>query len=100
IVMLHGWGNTKTSFESTGPAGNGYNAGAGAYLPVTYDYNTDFYARQGYAVLTYSARGKGASCGGGGAPQAQLQIGPCANGFIRLADQRFEIHDTQYLVRL
>jgi dienelactone hydrolase len=100
IVMLHGWGNTKTAFEATDPLGNGYNAGTGLYLPPTYHYNTDYYARKGYAVLTYSARGKGGSCGGGGAPQAQLQTGACANGFIRLADQRYEVRDTQYLVGL
>lgn len=100
IVMLHGWGNTKTAFESEDIAGKGYNAGAGTYLPPTYGYNNHFYAREGYAVVTYSARGKGASCGGGGAPRAQLQTGPCADGFIRLADQRYEARDTQYLLGL
>ncbi|MEO6206269.1 MAG: CocE/NonD family hydrolase [Mycobacteriales bacterium] len=100
IVMLHGWGNDKTGFESTDLAGNGYNAGAGVYAAPTYHYNNDFYARRGYAVLTYSARGKGQSCGGGGAPRAQLQTGPCANGFIRLADTRYEVRDTQYLLGL
>jgi fermentation-respiration switch protein FrsA (DUF1100 family) len=100
IVMLHGWGNDKTSFESTDVVGKGYNAGAGTYKPVTYHYNNDYYARQGYAVLTYSARGKGKSCGGDGAPRAQTQTGPCANGFIRLADQRYEVRDTQYLLGL
>ncbi len=100
IVMLHGWGNTKTAFESTDTRGNGYNAGAGTYRPVTYNYNNDFYARRGYAVLTYTARGKGKSCGGSGAPQAQLQTGACSDGYIRLADQRYEIRDTQYLLGL
>ena len=42
IVMLHGWGGSKTDFESTSPAGNG---------STTYHYNNDFYARHGYAVL-------------------------------------------------
>lgn len=100
IVMLHGWGNTKTAFEATDPLGKGYNAGSGTYLPPTYHYNTYYYARKGYAVLTYSARGKGESCGGGGAPRAQLQTGACANGFIRLADQRYEVRDTQHLLGL
>ena len=100
IVMLHGWGNDKTGFESTDLAGKGYNAGAGVYAAPTYHYNNDFYARRGYAVLTYSARGKGQTCGGGGAPRAQLQTGPCAAGFIRLADTRYEARDTQYLLGL
>ncbi len=56
IVMLHGYGNDKTSFESSTPAGDG---------SITYDYNNDFYARAGYAVVNYTARGFGHSCGGG-----------------------------------
>jgi predicted acyl esterase len=48
IVMMHGWGGDKTSFEGSAAA-NGYN-------------NVRF-AQQGYAVVTYSARGFGRSCG-------------------------------------
>jgi fermentation-respiration switch protein FrsA (DUF1100 family) len=88
IAMLHGYGNDKTSFESTNPTGDG---------SVTYHYNNDYYAQQGFAVLNYSARGWAKSCGGG-APQAQAQTGACANGFIRLADQRYEARDTQFLL--
>src|SRR3954451_2195216 len=35
IVMLHGWGGSKTDFESSSPQGDG---------SVTYDYNNDYYA--------------------------------------------------------
>ncbi len=52
IVMLHGWGGSKTAFESTSPAGG---------------YNNNFFARQGYAVVNYTARGWGDSCGGAAA---------------------------------
>ena len=86
IAMLHGWGNDKTSFEAISPSGDG---------SVTYHYNNDYYAQQGFAVLNYSARGWAKSCGGG---SAQVQTGPCANGFIRLADQRYEARDTQFLL--
>ena len=41
IVMLHGWGGSKTSFESTSPAGDGNE---------TFDYNNVYYAQHGYAV--------------------------------------------------
>ncbi|MGH2832368.1 MAG: CocE/NonD family hydrolase [Solirubrobacteraceae bacterium] len=92
IVMLHGWGESKTSFESQTPTGDG---------SITYHYNNDYYARQGYAVVNYTARGFGNSCGDGGSPVAQTQIsGECAKGFIRLADQRYEVRDTEYLLGL
>jgi predicted acyl esterase len=82
IVMLHGWGGSKTDFESSSPAGH---------------YNNVFYARQGYAVLNYTARGFGNSCGGG--PSGD-HSGPCGQGYIRLADTRYEARDTQYLLGL
>ncbi len=86
IVMLHGYGGDKGDFETTTPEGDGKN---------TYHYNNNFYAKQGYAVLNYTARGFGHSCGGG--PAAD-HTGACANGFLRLADSRYEVRDTQYLV--
>jgi fermentation-respiration switch protein FrsA (DUF1100 family) len=88
IVMLHGWGGSKTAFESDDPAGDGSN---------TYHYNNTYYARHGYAVVNYSARGFGNSCGGGpGGDHA----GPCGKGYVHLADQRYEARDTQYLLGL
>jgi fermentation-respiration switch protein FrsA (DUF1100 family) len=88
IVMLHGWGGSKTDFESTDPNGNG---------STTYHYNNDYFARQGYAVVNYTARGFGDSCGGG--PNG-YHSGPCGQGYIRLADTRYEARDTQYLLGL
>jgi fermentation-respiration switch protein FrsA (DUF1100 family) len=80
IVMLHGWGGDKTNFESTSPAGG---------------YNNVFFAQRGYAVLNYTARGFGDSCGGASPPD---HSGPCGKGYIHLADTRFEARDTQYLL--
>ena len=80
IVMLHGWGGSKTSFESTSPTGG---------------YNNIFFAQQGYAVLNYTARGFGDSCGGTSPPD---HSGPCGKGYIHLADTRYEARDTQYLL--
>src|SRR2546428_239067 len=54
IVMMHGWGGSKAGFESSSPAGDGNE---------TFDYNNVYYAQQGFAVLNYSARGWGRSCG-------------------------------------
>jgi len=94
IVMMHGYGGSKTDFESTSPGGPDPNAAGGSNI---YHYNNNFYARRGYAVLTYTARGFGDSCGGG--PSGD-HTGACGQGFIRLADTRFEARDTQYLLGL
>jgi predicted acyl esterase len=88
IVMLHGYGGEKTDFESTDPEGDG---------STTFDYNNDYFARRGYAVVNYTARGFGHSCGGG---PTGYHSGPCGQGYIRLADTRYEARDTQYLLGL
>jgi pimeloyl-ACP methyl ester carboxylesterase len=79
IVMLHGLGGSKTVWETT--------RDDGLLDDVTF-------AAMGYAVLMYTARGFGDSCG-----TAQSRVGTpaCAEGYIHVADQRYEIHDTQYL---
>jgi predicted acyl esterase len=87
IVMMHGWGGSKSDFEAASPSGNNN---------TTYHYNNVYFAQQGYAVLTYSARGWGDSCG---SPSSRSAPG-CASGWIHLADQRYEAHDTQYLLGL
>jgi fermentation-respiration switch protein FrsA (DUF1100 family) len=89
IVMLHGWGGSKTDFESTTPNGDGKQ---------TYHYNNVYFAQQGYAVVNYSARGWGESCG---SPASRaMDPSGCAQGWLHLADQRYEAHDTQYLLGL
>jgi predicted acyl esterase len=87
IVMMHGWGGNKTAFESSTPAGDGNE---------TYDYNNVYFAQHGFAVLNYSARGWGRSCG---TPESRTEPG-CKEGWIKLADQRYEARDTQYLLGL
>ncbi len=47
--------------------------------------------------MNFTARGFGHSCGGG--PTAD-HTGPCANGYIRLDDSRYEARDAQYLLGL
>jgi pimeloyl-ACP methyl ester carboxylesterase len=87
IVMMHGWEGNKTAFESSTPSGDGNE---------TFDYNNVFYAQHGFAVINYSARGWGNSCGSPSSREAE----GCNEGWVRLADQRFENHDTQYLLGL
>ena len=79
IVMMHGYGGDKTAFESSAVAGT---------------YTNLFYAQQGYAVVNYSARGFGRSCG-----KLDSRTSPgCDAGWIHLSDHRYEARDTQYLL--
>ena len=87
IVMMHGWGGNKRSFQATTPEGDSGS---------TYHWNTAYFAQQGYAVITASARGFGRSCG-----TADSRTPPaCDRGWIHLADHRYEVRDTQHLLGL
>jgi pimeloyl-ACP methyl ester carboxylesterase len=79
IVLMHGLGGNKFNYESTSDDGKLDN--------VTL-------ASQGWAVLTYTARGFGNSCG---SAASRASTPACAKGWEQIADQRYEIHDTQYL---
>jgi glycerophosphoryl diester phosphodiesterase/PKD repeat protein len=72
IIQLHGWGGAKS----------GYSA-------------MRSWAEAGYAVINYSARGFGQSCG---SPESRVAdpVG-CAKGWVHLADSRFEARDSQFL---
>ena len=80
IVMMHGWGGNKGAFE----------------FPQAAGYNNVHFAQRGYAVVNYSARGYGRSCG---APDSRTSPG-CDSGWIHLADHRYEGRDTQHLLGL
>ena len=88
IVMLHGWGGSKTAFESSNSAGDGNE---------TYDYNNVYFAEHGFAVVNYTARGWGNSCG---SEASRSETPGCEEGWLHLADQRYEARDTQYLLGL
>lgn len=77
IVSLHGFGVTKL----------------GAFTGSNYPFEK---AQQGYAVMAYSARGQGFSCG----VLVSRTPGDCDEGWIHLADARFEARDTQHLAGL
>ncbi len=84
IVGLHGFGLTKLgAFLENDDDNPGTQALA--------------YARQGYAVMAYSARGIGFSCGL--AVVRELYPG-CDRGWDHLADARYEVRDTQHLAGL
>lgn len=92
VVMMHGWGNQKTDFESGSLTGNGTN---------TWHWNNAWFTDRGYAVLTYTSRGFHRSCGLDPATGYGYATDPeCAGkaSWTHLADRRWEIRDTQYLV--
>jgi poly(3-hydroxybutyrate) depolymerase len=75
VIQLHGWGGRKS--------------GLGASRD---------WAAAGYAVLNYSARGFGDSCGSASSRAADPS--GCARGWIHLGDARYEGRDSQYLAGL
>jgi dienelactone hydrolase len=82
IVLLHGLGESKASWETSRPDTS------------SADENNVALASNGWAVLTYSARGFGQSCG---TVPSRAGTPACADGWIQLADQRYEVRDTQQL---
>lgn len=94
MVMLHGWGNSKTEFESASLAGNG---------TYTWHWNNAWFAAHGFAVLNYTARGFHRSCGQDPSTGYSYASDPACAGkasWTHLADRRWEVHDTQYLTGL
>ena len=97
MIFMHGWGNSKTDWESTTLTGD--NGGQ-------YHWNNAWFASQGYVVLNYTARGFHASCGkDSGSNYLYSNDSTCSDttgeaSWTHLADRRWEIHDSQYLAGL
>ena len=89
IVIAHGYGQDKTAFESTNPPG-----GAPASFFADH-FNNAWLAQHGYAVVTYTVRGAGNSCG---SVQSRENTPACDNVTFELADQRYDARDVQYLL--
>src|SRR3954447_22237926 len=75
VVISHGWGQSKVGFAEMQP-----------------------WAARGYAVLAFSARGFGDSCGSVVSRAADPD--GCAKGWVHLDDVRYEARDIQYLAGL
>ena len=93
IVFLHGFGADKTFDQAVNAAGL---QATGSVRTTAYHANNVFYAHRGYAVVNYSARGFGRSCG---RPDSRTSPA-CDRGWLHLADQRYEARDTQHLLGL
>jgi fermentation-respiration switch protein FrsA (DUF1100 family) len=79
VIIGHGWGGNKGNPATADPA----------------KYGPKLFARHGYAVITYSARGAGNSCGKN---DPARDTPACAKGYTHLDDQRWEVHDAQFLL--
>ena len=75
VIQLHGWSGSKSGLSAS-----------------------QEWAEDGYAVLNYSARGFGHSCGSAASRAAAPAA--CAKGWVHLADSRYEARDSQYLAGL
>jgi dienelactone hydrolase len=91
IVELHGWAGAKLGLDDDAGGFNEPRGGQYAFLPTPRSL-----AKAGFAVLTYSSRGFGDSCG---SPASRATAG-CEQGWTHLADIRYEAHDTQHLAGL
>lgn len=109
IAMLHGFGGDKREYESTTDEGDGRE---------DFHWNSHWFAKHGYYVITYTARGfftarkdeahtpatpSGSSCSDTPPRPATSDGGPCdeaGNGKIRLKSRDFEIRDTRFLSQL
>ena len=91
IVELHGWAGAKLGLNDDAGGFNEPRGGQYAFLPTPRDL-----AAAGFAVLTYSSRGFGDSCG---SPASRSTAG-CERGWTHLSDIRYEVHDTQHLAGL
>src|SRR5215218_9595273 len=95
IVMLHGFGNNKHEWESLTDEGDGADKAR---------WNNHWFARHGYYVLTYTARGF-RDDGPTGDYQPPTPAEPSGsvslpNGTIHIKSRDYEIRDTQWLSAL
>ncbi len=82
VVTTHGFGNSKYEFLDPDE--------------TAYTDNVQAWAKDGYAVLNFTARGLWGSCG---TPESRAASpAACAKGYLHLADVRYEVRDTQELV--
>lgn len=94
VVMFHGWGQSRTAWESATVANTNPNVSG---------WNNVAFAARGYAVLNYTARGWHDSCGPDTATvpdnPATLPAACSSRAYwVHLADPRWEIRDAQYLI--
>jgi len=86
--MAQPYGTDKTEYETTDASGSG---------PWGPGYSNVWFADQGYAVVTYSMRGTGNSCG---TAESRAGYPACSNIEFELGDQRYDARDVQWMLGL
>ena len=90
--MLHGWGGSKTNFESTSPAGRRRDGNDSTSSTTTTSTTP--------STATRSSTTPPAAAAAPAAAESRRPTPGCDDGYIRLADSRYEARDTQYLLGL
>lgn len=95
IVMLHGFGGDKHDWESTTDEGDGADS---------WRWNNRWFAKQGYYVINYTARGF-SDDGPSGEDEPPTPYDPSGSeqpprGTLHLKSRDYEIRDTQWLAAL
>jgi predicted acyl esterase len=95
MIFLHGFGNNKREWESTTDEGDGADK---------FRWNSHWFARHGFYVLAYTARGFRTDGPTGnqpptppGAPNGSVDL---PSGTIHIKSREFEVRDTRYLASL
>jgi pimeloyl-ACP methyl ester carboxylesterase len=94
VIMLHGLGGNKHDWESTTDEGDGADK---------WHWNSHWFSKHGYYVLTYTARGhldNGPSHPQTQPPTPSFSSFSSPNGTAHLKSRDFEIKDTQWLAAL
>src|SRR5215217_3164609 len=91
IILLHGFGNDKHEWESVQDEGDGADK---------WHWNNHWFAKHGYYVLNYTARGFSDDGAQGDQPKTPASPtgseDPAHRGFIQLKSRDYEIRDTQW----
>jgi predicted acyl esterase len=89
IVLLHGFGNDKREWESLDDRGDGADK---------LRWNSHWFARHGFYVLTYTARGfRTGEPDEGKPPTPSGSSESLPSGTIQIKSREVEVRDTQYL---
>jgi predicted acyl esterase len=83
MLMMHGWGNDKHEWESSSRDADGGDK---------WHWNNVWFASEGIATVTYTARGFGESCG------ITDTDSNCPKTGVHVADRRWETKDSQTLL--
>jgi predicted acyl esterase len=92
MIFLHGFGNNKREWESLSDEGDGADK---------FRWNSHWFARHGFYVLTYTARGFRTDAPEGNQPPTPSGTSvDVPSGTIQIKSREVEVRDTQYLASL